>query len=235
MTVTTVQQLLRHHARKSRARIVSRFFKTGKGEYGEGDVFIGVTMPDARKVARECLLLSRAELKQLLHSKIHEERMLALLILIDQFDRADEHEREALYNLYLLNTRHINNWDLVDVSAERIVGQYLLDKPKTLLYKLAKSKNIWERRIAIIASSAFIKKGQSGVTFKIADMLRHDEHDLIQKAVGWMLREVGKHCSRQTLERYLKPRYKRMPRTMLRYAIEHFNKQQRSAYLKGLV
>lgn len=235
MTVTTVQQLLRHHARKSRARVVSRFFKTGKGQYGEGDVFIGVTMPDARKVARECVLLSRTELKQLLHSKIHEERMLALLILINQFDRADEHEQEALYNLYLLNTRYINNWDLVDVSAERIVGAYLRTKPKTILYKLAKSKSIWERRIAVVATFAFIKRGQSEVALKIADMLRHDKHDLIHKAVGWMLREVGKRCSRQTLERYLKPRYARMQRTTLRYAIEHFNQAERRRYLSGKI
>jgi 3-methyladenine DNA glycosylase AlkD len=235
MTTAVVSQLLRRHSSRLRARAVARYFKTGKGEYGEGDVFIGVTMPDTRKVARDCLLISRTELKQLLSSRVHEERMLALLILVDQFERANEHDREAIYNFYLLNTRRINNWDLVDVSAGKIVGAYLLSKPKTILYKLAKSKNVWERRIAIIASSAFIKRGQSEITFKIADMLRHDNHDLIHKAVGWMLREVGKSCSRETLQRYLKPRYARMPRTMLRYAIEHFPQKLRTQYLEGKV
>ncbi len=235
MTTAIASQHLRRFASSSRATVSRRFFKTGPGQYGEGDVFIGVKVPRIREVARENLLLPRGEIKQLLHSKVHEERLLALLILVDQFGHANEHDREAIYNFYLLNTKHINNWDLVDLSADKIVGEYLQNTSKAILFKFAKSKNIWERRIAILATFAFIKRGQSELTFKIADMLRHDEHDLIHKAVGWMLREVGKRCSLPALERYLKPRYARMPRTMLRYAIERIPKRRRQLYLLGKV
>ncbi len=235
MTTSSAQQLLRKHADPARAKISRGFFKTGPGQYGEGDVFIGVTVPAIRSVARESLLMSRVEVRHLLHSHIHEERLLALLILVDQFSHASEHDREAIYNLYLLNTKYINNWDLVDLSADKILGAYLRNKPKTILYKLAKSKNIWERRIAMLATFDYIKRGDSKEALKIADMLRHDSHDLIHKAVGWMLREVGKRCSRTILERYLKTRYARMPRTMLRYAIEHLPARRRVQYLVGKV
>lgn len=235
MTLAVVKHSLRRHASDARARVARRYFKTGKGEYAEGDVFIGVSVPDTRRIARDYLLVARSELRQLLHSKVHEERLLALIILVEQFKRASDHDREAIYNLYLLNTRHINNWDLVDVSAPLIVGEYVSHHSKQILYKLARSKSMWERRIAMLATYAFIKKGKSVEAFKIADLLRHDEEDLIHKAVGWMLREVGERCSRVMLERYLKPRYKRMPRTMLRYAIEKFPARRRRQYLKGVV
>jgi 3-methyladenine DNA glycosylase AlkD len=235
MTATLVRNNLRLYASVSRAKLSRGFFKTGPGQYGEGDVFLGVAVPDIRRVAREHILMPRAEVKQLLHSKIHEERLLALLILVAKFEQGDDHEREAIYNLYLLSTKHINNWDLVDLSAPRIVGVYLRNKPKTILYKMARSRLLWERRIAILAMFTDIARGECKGALKIADMLRHDEQDLIHKAVGWMLREVGKRCSRQELERYLKPRYSRMPRTMLRYAIEHLPKGRRLQYLRGTV
>lgn len=231
----TASEVLRKRASPARAKISARFFKTGKGEYGEGDIFIGVSVPHIRLVAREYPTIALSEIKQLLRSKIHEERLLALILLAEKFSAADEHGREAIYNFYLLHSPYINNWDLVDTSADKIVGAYLSDRPKAFLYKLAKSKNVWERRIAIMATFHFIKQGRCAETFKIADLLRHDQHDLIHKAVGWMLREVGKRCSASALERYLKPRYSRMPRTMLRYAIEHMSARKRRAYLAGRV
>jgi 3-methyladenine DNA glycosylase AlkD len=218
------------------------FFKTGKGEYGEGDVFLGVTVPNIRRVARDSREIPRSEISQLLRSRLHEERLLALIILVDKFNRANDHEQEAIYNFYLLNLKYINNWDLVDVSAPIIIGEYQYSlvraNKKTvpaLFVKMARAKSIWERRIAMLSTFAFIKRGQSEQALRVADLLRHDEHDLIQKAVGWMLREVGKKCSVQMLEQYLKPRYKRMPRTMLRYAIERFSLRNRERYLKGRV
>jgi 3-methyladenine DNA glycosylase AlkD len=231
MTTALASQHLRRFASSSRATVSRRFFKTGPGQYGEGDVFIGVKVPRIREVARENLLLPRGEIKQLLHSKVHEERLLALLILVDQFSHASEHEREAIYNFYLLNTKHINNWDLVDLSADKIVGEYLQNTSKAILFKFAKSKNIWERRIAMLATFHYIKKGRAEDAFEIAEMLLKDEHDLIHKAVGWMLREIGKRCSRPTEETFLKKYYKTMPRTMLRYAIEHFPTNLKKFYM----
>ncbi len=242
MTAATVQRKLREFASPRRANMARRYFKPGLGGYGEGDKFIGVSLPNLRRVAHDYLLLSRTELRELLHSRIHDERCLALIILTEQFARAGEHDREAIYNLYLLNTKYINNWDLVDISATKIVGEYHYALIRTnkgivsdVFLRLARSKNIWERRIAMLATFAFIKRKEATQALAIADILRHDTHHLIHKAVGWMLREVGKNCSMATLERYLKPRYKRMPRTMLRYAIERLPSRRRAQYLEGKV
>lgn len=209
-----------------------RFFKTGKGQYGEGDIFIGLTVPQSREIAIKYKDLSFDEVENLLKSKIHEERLIALLILVRNFSKGNEGIKKAIYDFYLSNSKYINNWDLVDLSAGWIVGNYLLDKPRDILLKLAKSSNLWEKRISIIATFAFIRnKKESEWTFNIADILLNDKHDLIQKAVGWMLREVGKNISQEVEEEFLKARYKKMPRTMLRYAIERFDEKLRKRYL----
>ena len=213
---------------------LSRFFKTGKGEYGEGDIFLGVTVPKIRRVAKKYKDVSLDEIRTLLRSLIHEERLTALLILVENFRKADETEKTEIFNLYLKNTKYINNWDLVDLSASRIVGEYLKDKPVDILYTLAKSKSLWERRIAIISTFQFIWEGRFAETLKISKILLTDRHDLIHKAVGWMLREVGKR-SFKTEEGFLKKHYKKMPRTMLRYSIEKFPEKLRLRYLTGVV
>lgn len=216
-----------------RAKLSQRFFKTGVGQYGEGDVFVGITVPVLRQLGKKYHLISLSDIKILLSSEIHEERLLALLLLVRKFQDGDETIREKIFTLYLKQTRYINNWDLVDSSASYIVGAFLFDKPKDILLKLATSKNMWERRIAIIATLYFIHQGNPEWTFKIAELLLNDVHDLIHKAVGWMLREVGKQCSEEIEERFLKKCYSVMPRTMLRYAIERFPEAKRKQYLTG--
>lgn len=223
---------LKKLADPQKAKFLPRFFKTGPGEYGEGDKFIGVTVPNTRIIAKRYGNLSFSDLKLLLTSPIHEERLCALLILVEQFKKADEKNREKIYKFYLASTKYINNWDLVDLSADQIVGGYLTDKPRDILTKLAKSPNLWERRIAIIATFNFIKQKDATWTIRIAHMLLTDSHDLIQKAVGWMLREVGKRCDKKTLIDFLNQYAHMMPRTMLRYAIEHFPENERQKYLK---
>lgn len=215
---------------QEKAKVSQRFFKTGRGEYGEGDIFLGITVPKSRQIAKKHSSLSFKEIDQLLHSKIHEERLIALLILVQQFER-EEKRRKEIFDFYLQNSLFINNWDLVDLSAHKIVGAYLFDKPKNILFDLAQSKNIWERRIAIISTYYFIKKGEFKEILKIAKMQLFDSHDLIHKAVGWMLREVGK-SSQKTLEQFLKENHKKMPRTTLRYATERFPKTLQKEYLK---
>jgi len=212
---------------------LSRFFKTGPGEYGEGDVFIGVKVPDKRRVARKYRSLPLDEVIKLLQSKIHDHRQTALFILVGQFQKAGPDLQKEIYQLYLDNTPHINNWDLVDCSAPKIIGAYLLDKAaeRKILYRLAKSKSLWERRITILSTYTFIKGEQFADTLKIAELLLHDEHDLIHKAVGWMLREVGKRDQTEE-EKFLKKHYREMPHTMLRYAIEKFPEEKRQHYLK---
>ncbi len=219
------------------------FFKTGKGEYGEGDVFLGLTMGEQRNIAKKYLELTLPEIELLLHSKEHEFRMTALLVLVGQYKNFSK-EKRKIYNFYLKNTKWINNWDLVDVSAHHIVGEYLEEKFRShnnsdrekekmeVLSKLANSKSLWERRIAIVSTFAFIKKGQYEETILVAKILINDKHDLIHKAVGWMLREVGKRASLSVLEDFLQKNITKMPRTMLRYAIEHFPQSERLAYLK---
>lgn len=235
MKATDVQKALAAIATPERAKASAWFFKTGPGQYGEGDKFIGVTLPDQRKVAREFKTLPLNELDLLIQSPIHEHRMTGLIILVGQFKKADEAGRKQIYDFYLAHTDRVNNWDLVDSSASQIVGGYLHNMDRKILLQLAKSDSLWERRIAIIATAHFIGQSESEWTFRIADLLMEDRHDLIHKACGWMLREVGKKCGRDVLKGYLKTRYKAMPRTMLRYAIEHFDPKTRQMYLKGLV
>ena len=233
MTFLDIKNELKKHIVKDKARTLQRFFKTGKGEYAEGDVFIGVMVPSIRKVAKKYTDLSVSETLTLLRSKIHEERLTALFILLAKYKNGDEKLKDRIYKLYLANTKYINNWDLVDLTAEHIVGSYLIGRSKQPLYALAKSNNLWEKRISIISTFAYIKLGESKETFKIAKMLLHDEHDLIHKAVGWMLREVGKRVSCDEELIFLKKYYKTMPRTMLRYAIERFSEPLRKKILEG--
>ncbi len=235
MTTAYPQQQLKKLANPKKAIGVARFFKTGKGEYGEGDVFLGITVPEIRLIAKKCAALTLKEIQKLLQSKIHEERLLALIILVNQFKKADEDKQKQIFDLYLSNTKYINNWDLVDISAEYIVGGYLINRSKNSLKKLAQSKSIWERRIAIIATFQFIKQKQHEQTFIIAEILLKDEHDLIHKAVGWMLREIGKRISEAIEETFLQQHYQQMPRTMLRYAIERFEEEKRKKYLNGSI
>lgn len=217
-----------------KAKILQRFFKTGKGEYGEGDTFLGASVGDQRKVAKKFKTTALEKLKPLLESKIHEERLVALLILVEKFQKMDEKEKKHVFDFYFENVQGVNNWDLVDLTAPKIVGEFLLDKNKCILYELAGSNSLWEKRIAIIATYAFIRKGQFNDTLAIAEKLLEDKHDLIHKAVGWMLREVGKK-DLVVEEQFLKKHYKQMPRTMLRYAIEKFEEKKRLAYLKGTI
>lgn len=214
-----------------RAKKLQRFFKTGKGEYAEGDRFIGLTVPQSRSLAKEYSTLSLSEVQTLLKSEIHEERLIALIILVGKYSRGDVQDREKIYKFYLKNTKYINNWDLVDLSAEHIVGAYLFDKDRTVLHSLALSSNLWERRIAILSTFHFIKHQESKETLYLAKRLLSDEHDLIHKAVGWMLREVGKRVNKKDLTRFLDVNASKMPRTMLRYALEHLSVQERRHYM----
>lgn len=214
-----------------KAIILQGFFKTKPGEYGAGDVFLGVTVPQTRKVAKKFSNLSFPSLKPFLSSKIHEERLVALFILVEKFRKATEKERKEIVCFYLSNLKAVNNWDLVDLSADKILGEYLLDKDKKILHEFSISDNLWERRIAIISTFAFIKRGQIEDTFEIAKTLINDKHNLIHKAVGWMLRECGKR-NQKALEDFLKENSAKMPRTMLRYAIEKFPENKRKAFLK---
>lgn len=210
------------------------YFKTGKGGYSEHDVFLGIRVPKLRQLAKRYKEISVPEIEKLLRSKYHEERVCALFLLTHHFEQGSEKEQRAIYNLYLNNTKHINNWDLVDNSAHKIVGAYLFERSRKPLYKLAKSKNLWERRIAIIASYWFIKHNQFDDTLALSEMLLDDHEDLMHKAVGWMLREVGKRKI-GIEKKFLKVHYNIMPRTMLRYAIEKFPEPERKRYLKGTV
>jgi 3-methyladenine DNA glycosylase AlkD len=217
-------------ANPEKAKVLAGFFKTGKGEYGEGDVFLGIRVGDIRKEAKRNKTMELNEVKELLKSKIHEHRLAALLILVEKYQKSDEKGKKRIYDFYWKNSKKVNNWDLVDLSADKIVGDYLFDKDKKLLYKLARSKNLWERRIAIIATFHFIKNGKFDDTLRISEILLNDKHDLIHKAVGWMLREVGKR-DQKVEEKFLKKHYKKMPRTMLRYAIERFDEKKRKFYM----
>ncbi len=229
--LSEIKQELKNLADPKRAENSQRFFKTAKGEYGEGDIFLGINLPTQRKVAQKFKNLELEEVKKLLQSKIHEERLVSLLILIQQYEKGDETTKKKLYEFYLTNAKRINNWDLVDVSAPKIVGDYLLTRPKKILYQLAKSDNLWEKRIAIVSTWMLIRNNQLNDTLKIAEILLNDQHDLIHKAVGWMLREVGKR-DQILLENFLKKYSKKMPRTMLRYAIEKFDKEKRKFYMQ---
>lgn len=209
-----------------------RFFKTGPGQYGEGDVFLGIKVPPLRALAKHHRDADLNTIKTLLHSKYHEERLFALLLLMQFYERGTEKDRIAAFDLYLDNTSHINNWDLVDVSSPHIVGRHLVDRPRKVLHRMARSSSLWERRIAIISTLYFIRGNDFDDTLSIAKTLLHDEQDLMHKAVGWMLREVGKR-DLEAEETFLLQHYHDMPRTMLRYAIERFPEQRRQQYLKG--
>lgn len=214
----------------AKVKILQRFFKTGKGEYGEGDIFLGLTVPQQRQVAKKYPNLTLKELQKLLSSKIHEYRLTALSVLMTKYKKASGVEKKKIFDFYLKNTKNINNWDLIDLSAPSIVGDYLLDRERSILYKLAKSESLWEKRIAILSTYTFIRNNDFEDTLKISEMLLKDNHDLIHKAVGWMLREIGKK-DQKAEEQFLKKHSRQMPRTMLRYAIERFDEEKRMFYL----
>jgi 3-methyladenine DNA glycosylase AlkD len=232
MTAFKVKAELKSFADSSKAEHSARFFKTGKGEYGEGDVFIGVTVPNQRKVAKQFKGLDLAEVKKLLDSKVHEHRLTALLILTYKYEKGDEALRRSIYDFYMRNLARVNNWDLVDSIAHKIVGDYLLGKPvmRKVLYNLARSKDLWERRVAMISTWWFIKYDQFDDVVKLAEILLKDEHDLMHKAVGWMLREMGKK-DEDRLRKFLDKHAGEMPRTMLRYAIEKLDEDVRKVYM----
>jgi 3-methyladenine DNA glycosylase AlkD len=216
------------------AGILQRFFKTGRGEYGEGDVFLGLKVPEVRRLARGYRDLALDGIFDLLKSRYHEARLLALVLLVGRYPQCDLTGQQEIYERYLQNTRHINNWDLVDASAPHIVGAWLMDRDRSPLNQLAKSENLWERRIAIIATHAFIRTNDFADTLSLAEVLCDDPHDLIHKAVGWMLREIGKR-DLAAEEAFLNKHCRHMPRTMLRYAIERFPRDLRKQYLDGAV
>ncbi|MBJ6723505.1 DNA alkylation repair protein [Geomesophilobacter sediminis] len=232
MNAETVVKRLQELAAPEQAKIMQRYFKTGSGEYGEGDVFLGLKVPQCRRLIPEFRPLPLVERLQLLQSPLHEARFLGLLLLVDGFQRGTPELREEIYRGYCANTSRINNWDLVDCSAEHVVGAHLRERSRAPLHEFVQSKLIWERRIAIMASFHYIKRGEFGETLRLAETLLHDREDLIHKAVGWMLREIGKR-DRSTEESFLRQHYRSMPRTMLRYAIERFPEPLRQGYLKG--
>ena len=236
MTLNGLKTELAKKSSPEKAAFFPRFFKTGPGQYSEGDLFKGVTVPDCRRVARQFKELSKEDIVALLHSKWHEERLVALLILGMQYQKADENTQTEIYTIYLANTTWINNWDLVDLSCRDIVGAYIYHHPdlQHVLDKLAASELLWDRRIAVISTFYFLMKGEPAPTLRIVEMLLLDKHDLIQKANGWMLRELGKRVDEQLLVDFLKTHYTAMPRTTLRYAIERFPATVRRQFLKGI-
>lgn len=220
---------------KEKVKILSRFFKTDKGQYGEGDLFLGITVPESRKIAQKYSKEIKLDtVSKLIKNKYHEIRLISLLILVDKYKKSkNEKEKIEIVNLYLKNTKYINNWDLVDLSAHYIIGNYIFNNKKEIkiLRDLSKSKNLWEKRISIISTFAFIYKGESSLTLEIAETLLNDKHDLIQKACGWMLREVGKRVSEKDLYLFLDKHYINMPRTALRYAIGRLPKNKKQYYM----
>lgn len=249
------ERRIEEKANPSKAKELQRFFKTGPGQYGEGDKFLGINVPEQRKIAREFSNLGIDDIQVLLNSKIHEKRLIALLILIEKYrelenslsriksknnsdfiryKKASEQDKKQIFDFYLKNIKNINNWNLVDLSAPNIVGSYLLDKNRDILYELANSSNLWGKRIAIISTFAFIRNNEFSDSLRISEILLNDSHDLIHKAVGWMLREIGKKDI-NVLEDFLSKHYKNMPRIMLRYAIEKFDEDKRKKWLNGEV
>ncbi len=232
MSYSRIVHELQKLGNPKKAVFLKRFFKTGKGQYAEGDQFLGITVPLQRAVAKKYSNLDRNSLNLLIANGIHEYRLTALIILVDQFKHGDDKTKKDIFRFYLSKTRRINNWDLVDLSARDIVGEYLLTHPEEILilYRLVKSKNIWERRIAIVSTWAFIRKDQFEHTLKLAQLLLKDTHDLIHKALGWMLRELGKR-DRNTLIGFLDLHAAHLPRTALRYALEHLSPEKRAYYM----
>lgn len=233
-TLAGIRREIRALGSPARAKSSLRFFRTGPGEYGEGDKFLGLTVPEMRAIARRYRTLDHDAVVELLQSPWHEERLVALVLLVDAYKRGNKSERDRIYRAYLANTNRVNNWDLVDSSAGAIVGGHLDATQISLLERLARSKDLWERRIAIVATFHFIKQNEFAPTLRIAEMLLGDSHDLIHKAVGWMLREVGKK-DRKALDMFLSKHYRTMPRTALRYAIERHPEAIRKRYLDGTI
>ena len=227
-TITSELQALSNAEKRE---IFPKFFKAGKGEYGEGDRFLGVTVPNIRAIAKQYKNISLNEIRELMQSEWHEVRLCALLIMVEKSKKKDEALRQQLFDLYLSQTDRINNWDLVDLSCRFIVGEYLLDKSRDILYQLAQSPLLWDNRIAIVSTYAFIRKGQLEDTYALSDLMMHHPHDLMHKAIGWMLREAGKRDANR-LYNYVMSHRADMPRTMLRYAIEKFSPAERSILMK---
>jgi len=234
MTAQEISKLLRKLADPERAAHSGRYFKTGQGEYGEGDRFLGIRVPEIRAQVKKCEAASLEDIQTLLMSAFHEERLFALLLLVKKFTKGDDQDKAAIFDLYLNHLHCVNNWDLVDSSASQIIGSYLEARDKALLYKLVKSASVWERRIAVISTFQFIGNDQFEDALNLAVQLLHDKEDLIHKAVGWMLREIGNRDA-AVEKTFLMLYYKNMPRTMLRYAIEKFPEQERKKYLSGEV
>ncbi len=232
--LTQLQKDLNILKNPDRAKILARFFKTGKNEYGYGDKFLGITVPSLRNIAKNYINLTLQETQKLLSSKFHEYRLAALLILVEKFKQASMIQRQKIAEFYIKNSKNINNWDLVDLSAPKILGEYLMEQDKSIIYRLAGSGSLWERRIAAISTFQFIKNNRFEDALKIYEMLLHDKHDLIQKAVGWMLREIGKRNPDIELD-FLNKYYKNMPRTMLRYAIERLDNGKKNFYMGKIV
>jgi mutator protein MutT len=226
-----IQQAMAAMASQERASVLRRFFKTGPGEYAEGDLFLGIKVPELRKLAKRHHAADMAVIDHLLHSSVHEHRQIALFLLIQRFRKAGTDEQAAIFDFYLANTEYVNNWDLVDCSAHAIVGAFLLNRNRGILFRLVQSPNLWERRIAIVATWHFIRAGQVADTLQLATLLLEDPQDLIHKAVGWMLREAGKRDEAALVD-FLERHCRRMPRTMLRYAIERFPETLRQTLLK---
>jgi len=229
-----LEKVFKQLGNKEVANHSQRFFKTGKGEYGEGDIFLGIRVPVVRKLVKEYLALPLEEIPNILQSQYHEMRLFAVILMTEKYKKADEKTKKAIYQLYISNLDFVNNWDIVDASAHKIVGPYLMNKDRKPLYKLAKSNNIWRRRVSVISTFHFIDNGQFDDALNISLLLINDTHDLIHKATGWVLREVGKK-NNKVEEEFLISNYKNMPRTMLRYAIEKFPEKKRKAYLHGKV
>jgi len=229
--LNNIKEELQNIQDPEKTKTLSKFFKTGKGQYGEGDIFLGIKVPDQRKTAKKYSNIPLDDIGQLLKSNIHEFRLTSLLILVLKYKKEDLNGKKEIVDFYLSHTKNINNWDLVDSSAPYILGDFLLDNDKSILYRLALSDNLWERRTAILSTFAFIKNNKFEDALNIAQILLFDKHDLIHKAVGWMLREIGKRDER-TEEEFLEKHYRKMPRTMLRYSIEKFDKDKRNFYLR---
>jgi 3-methyladenine DNA glycosylase AlkD len=238
MSICQLKKQLKSLSDPKKAKILQKFFKTGKGEYGEGDIFLGVTVPKTRNVVKNNSDTNLNDILKLLDSKIHEERLAAILLLVHHFEKAmkekNEFKQKQIFDFYLSNSSKINNWDLVDLSAPKISGVYLTNKPRDILYTFAKSSNLWKKRISIISTFGLIRNNDFKDTFAITELLLFDSHDLIHKACGWMLREVGKRNEKE-LEKFLKNNYKKMPRIMLRYSIEKFDEEKRKKYLHGCI
>lgn len=232
-TAESFKKELQKHTKTDDAGFLQGFFKTGEGQYGAGDVFIGVRVPQTRQVCKQFKDLSLPEIKKLLASAVHEHRLAAVILLSNQYKKASDSDRKAIYDMYLqaVYDNQVNNWDIVDSSAGHIVGEYLYKRPRGLLFELAQSDSVWARRVAIISTFNFLMKGDPSTTILIAEKLLHDKHDLIQKAVGWMLREMGKRIDRGLLLDFLDRHAYEMPRTMLRYSVEHLPPEQRVHYM----